>query len=78
MEQFTREEAKHLKQKHGTDWICPYCHSSMYVVAKLIKHPDADRTKFPCVFRCILCDQIVEEKYWVKVKDNWLVRLEVK
>jgi len=72
--QLNREEAKKLHQKYGTDWICPVCHSSMYIVMKLIKHPLATKKKFPSIFRCILCDR--EEKYWVSVKDNWLLRLD--
>ena len=70
--QYHLEEAKELKQRYGTDWMCPHCHSSMYIISKLIRHPEATKESFPCIFKCILCDN--EEKYWVGVDEKWLVR----
>lgn len=54
-EQLSIEESQKLKQKYGMDWICPFCHSSMEIVSKLIRHPEATREKIPIVLRCINC-----------------------
>lgn len=75
MSQLTLEEAKQLEQKYGCSWVCPVCGSSMCIIKKLIRHPQATREIVPCVFRCIICER--EEIYWVRVDGNQLVRLEV-
>lgn len=72
--QLTLEESQHIEQKYGCSWMCPVCGSSMRIIKKLIRHPQATREMFPCVFKCIICEK--EEIYWTRVDGNQLVRLD--
>lgn len=72
-EQLSIEESQKLEQKYGMDWICPFCHSSMKIVSKLIRHPEATIEKIPIVLRCVLCDHEESSLAYVD-NQKWLIR----
>lgn len=72
-EQLSIEESQKLEQKYGMDWMCPKCTSSMHIVSKLIRHPEATIEKIPVVLQCILCDNEESSVAYVE-NQKWLIR----
>ena len=72
-EQLSMEESQKLEQKYGMDWMCTKCTSSMHIVSKLIRHPEATKESFPIVLRCISCNHEYTSVAYVE-NQKWLIR----